>query len=697
LIIQNKPMKTHLSSLLLVFGLSYVASSFTTSVEGREWTSTDGKKMKAIFLGIEGEKYKFKLANGQEALVAPDRFIKADQEAAKRLALIGDDSYTVASARQIDGLLAKQLKANGFSSFNEPLPDDLFVRRVYLDIAGRIPTREEFLKFAESGREDKRQALIDDLLLSPGYASNLFNYFADMYRLHASDFNNGIRMDPYMQWWRDQLKSNRPYDEVVVDMITAEGNVGQNPAAGFILRDTGMEFDAFSNFGQVMLGIDISCAQCHDHPFDEWTQGDFYQMAAFFGNTQRSIRRYGGGMMSGAVTMMPNAPEDWQQQFQEWAYSEKGVAPPPDNTGNRFRFFVSALGWNVTDNETLETVLPHDFIGSGGKPNEVANPRTLIGAAAKKGGKTRREAVAEWLTAPENPRFALVIANRMWERAFGRALVGPVSDFSDGMIAKASQPEVLQFVTREMQRVDYDLREFMRILYNTRAYQSLATTEEPDWADAYYFQGPVLRRMRAEQAWDSMMVLSNGAEIDDKTGADGSMYKKILNIDFNTASNEEVWEHYEAWQRNYGNRVATAVVSNETGDWTPSYVTDSQLRASELQQPAPAASMLDTFGQSDRRITDEHNYDGSVPQVFALMNGTVTRQLTGSSSKVVDDLEDLDGPDDKVRGVFFTMLNRFPNDDELKLGMDMIEDYGDEGISDLAWALMNSPEFLYVQ
>lgn len=690
-------MKNHLRSLLLAFGFSFVASSFTSSVEGREWTSTDGKKMKAIFLGIEGEKYKFKLANGQEALVAPDRFIKADQEAAKRFALIGDDSYTVASARQIDGLLAKQLKANGFSSFNEPLPDDLFVRRVYLDIAGRIPTREEFLEFAESGREDKRQALIDDLLLSPGYASNLFNYFADMYRLHASDFNNGVRMDPYMQWWRDQLKSNRPYDEVVVDMITAEGNVGQNPAAGFILRDTGMEFDAFSNFGQVMLGIDISCAQCHDHPFDEWTQGDFYQMAAFFGNTQRSIRRYGGGMMSGSVTMMPNAPEDWQQQFQEWAYSEKGVAPPPDNTGNRFRFFVSALGWNVTDNETLETVLPHDFIGSGGKPNEVANPRTLIGAAAKKGGKTRREAVADWLTAPENPRFALVIANRMWERAFGRALVGPVSDFSDGMIAKASQPEVLKFVTREMQRVDYDLREFMRILYNTRAYQSLATNEEPDWADAYYFQGPVLRRMRAEQAWDSMMVLANGAEIDDKTGADGSMYKKILNIDFNTASNEEVWEHYEAWQRNYGNRVATAVVSNETGDWTPSYVTDSQLRASELQQPAPAASMLDTFGQSDRRITDEHNYDGSVPQVFALMNGTVTRQLTGSSSKVVDDLEDLDGPDDKVRGVFFTMLNRFPSDDELKLGMDIIEDYGDEGISDLAWALMNSPEFLYVQ
>ncbi|MBP82381.1 MAG: hypothetical protein CMO61_00870 [Verrucomicrobiales bacterium] len=690
-------MKSLLRNLLFSLSLSVAIISVSSSIQAREWTSTDGKKMKAIFLGIENEKLKFRLANGQEALVPADRFIKADQEAAKRLALIGDDSFTMASARQIDGLLAKQLKANGYSSFNEPLPDDLFVRRVYLDITGRIPTRKEFLAFAESAREDKRQALIDELLLSPGYASHMFNYFADMYRLHASDFNNGIRMDPYMQWWRDQLKANRPYDEIIVDMLIAEGNVGQNPAAGFILRDTGMEFDAFSNFGQVMLGIDISCAQCHDHPFEEWTQGDFYQMAAFFGNTQRSIRRYGGGMMSGAVTSMPNAPDNWQRQFQNWAYEEKGIAPPPDNTSNRFRFFVSALGWNVTDNETLETVLPHDFIGSGGKPNEVANPRTLVGAAAKKGGMTRRQSVAQWLTAPENPRFALVIANRMWDRAFGRALVGPVNDFSDDMVSRASQAEALKFVTREMQRVDYDLREFMRILYNTRAYQSLATNEEPDWADAYYFQGPILRRMRAEQAWDSMMVLANGNEIDNKTGADGSMYQKILNIDFNTASNEEVWEHYEAWISNYGGRGASAMVSKETGDWTPTYVNDNQLRASELQQPAPAASMLDTFGQSDRQITDDHNYDGSVPQVFALMNGSITRQLTGSSSKVVYDLEDLDGPDDKVRGVFFTLLNRFPSDEELKLGMSMIEDYGDNGISDLAWALMNSPEFLYIQ
>lgn len=688
-----KPRATH----LLIGSLLCAATMMVTKpASARTWTSTDGKPLQAIFLGIEGDNYKFKLQNGSEILVSKDKFIKADQEAAERLAKIGDDSFTKASARQIDLLLATNLKKNGFNSFNEPLPDDLFVRRVYLDIAGRIPTREEFLRFAESARPDKREALIDELLLSPGYSSHLFNYFADMFRLHASDFQNGVRMDPYVNWWREQLRNNKPYDKLVAEMITANGNVGHNPAAGFLLRDTGMEFDAFSNFGQVMLGIDISCAQCHDHPFDEWTQGDFYEMAAFFGNTQRSLGyRPADSMMGGGKIEMPNAPAGWKDSFMSWAEANKGIVPRDQNS-NQFRFFVNALGWNVADNETLETVLPHDFRGEGGKPGEVATPRVLIGDAAKVGGKTRREAIANWLIAPENPRFALVIANRMWGRAFGQAMIEPVNDFSDEEIKRVSQPEVLAHLTREMRRVNYDLREFMRILYNTRAYQSIASPEEPDLTKAYYFQGPVLRRMRAEQAWDSMMVLAHGSEIDTKKGGDGSFYKKVLDIDFNTASNDEVWRHYEMWQNLRGGNATMAMVS-EGDDYTPVMVNDSELRASELPQPAPGASMLDTFGQSDRRITDQHNYDGSVPQVLALMNGTVTQQLTGASSKVVSDLEELDGPDDKVRGVFFTLLNRFPSKEELDLGTGMIEDFGDEGISDLAWALMNSPEFLYIQ
>jgi len=682
--------------VILAAALASVVTFAALDASARTWTSTEGKTMQALFLGIEGDNFRFKMPNGRELVVPKDRFIKADQEAAERLDRIGDDSYTKASARKIDALLAGTLKENGFSSFNDPLPDDLFVRRVYLDILGRVPTRQEFLDFAESAREDKREALIDELLLQPGYASHLFNYFADMFRLNDDDFNQGIRMDPYIHWWREQLRQNRPYDEIVTEMVTAEGNVGQNPASGFILRDTGMEFDAFANFGQVMLGIDISCAQCHDHPFDEWTQMDFYRMAAFFGNTQRTTQAYGQSMMAGRTVGMPNAPEGWIQQFTSYAEDSKGINMRNPDNSRQFRYYLRALGWNVTDNEYLETKLPHDFRGDGGDPGEVVKPRTLVGSEAKTGGKTRREGLAEWLTADDNPRFALVIANRMWDRAFGRPLVGPVNDFPDSSIRGSSQPEVLKFVTNEMRRVDYDLREFMRILYNTRAYQSISTAEEPAWADDYYFPGPVLRRMRAEQAWDSLMLLANGPEIDQKTGADGSFYRALLDIDFNEISHEEVWERYELWQSHRGRRMGTAMVT-EAGVLEPVYFNEDELRASELSQPSAPGSMLDTFGQSDRLITDEHNYDGSVPQVLALMNGSVTAYMTGLSSKIVDDLEELDGPADKVRGVFFTMLSRFPDDEELSLGVEMIEDYGDDGISDLAWALMNSPEFLFIQ
>jgi len=692
-------MKKQLSRTLTT--LCFILSASVTG-QARTWTSSDGKPLQAIFVGIEGENYRFKLKTGNEITVPSSRFTKADQEAAVRLAKIGDDSFTVASARKLDGLLAATLGKNGFKSFNPPLPDDLFVRRVYLDIIGRIPTREEFMEFALNARPDKRQALIDDLLLHPGFASHLFNYFADMYRLHDDNFDRGIRMEPYTQWWREQLQANKPYEKLVTDMILANGNVGQNPASGFLLRDTGMEFDAFANFGQIMLGMDISCAQCHDHPFnDDLAQMDFYRMAAFFGNTQRTTA-YGktdDAMMmdyKGLPTQMPNAPENWRSQFITFAETQKGINMK-SQTDNPFKFYVEALSWNLADNEMMTTKLPDDFLGKGGKPGEVVEPRPLIKPPAKMGGKSRRQALLEWLISPENPRFALVVANRMFGRAFGKAIIEPVNDFTEEDIQGCSQPAALAFLTSEMRRINYDLREFMRILYNTRAYQSMSSEKEPLFTEKYYYPGPVLRRMRAEQAWDSLMVLANGKEIDTKVGRDGSFYKALLNVDFNKVTNAEVWERYQAWNSYRGNQMA-AMVAPESDFKSPENRSDSNLRASALAQPAEPASLLDTFGQSDRIITDQHNFDGSVPQVLALMNGSITNSMTGTQSKIVEDLKVLDGPDDKIRGTFFTILNRYPTDDEIKIGREMMESYGeDDGISDLAWALMNSPEFLFIQ
>ncbi|MEM1295470.1 MAG: DUF1549 domain-containing protein [Verrucomicrobiota bacterium] len=669
---------------------------------GRTWTrASDKKQITAAFAGLEDGKILLKLPNGKTVPAPMEMFTKADQEAAQRFAILGDDIQVKKAAKTLDGLLAKKLAAADFTGFNEPIPDDLFVRRVYLDIIGRIPTREEFLKFAESPRADKREALIDELLTHPGYASHMFNYFADMYRLHGdADFPNGVHFEPYIQYWKESLANNVHYDEMVRQMITATGNMGHNPASGFILRDAGMEFDAFSNFGQVMLGIDISCAQCHDHPFDDWTMDDFYEMAAFFGSTQRTFttfRAAGAMMMGGEAGEMPNAPEKWKWNFEQYA-SSQGINLRDQQQARQFRYYLNFLGWNLADLDDAEMPVPMNVEDIGG---EVFRPKTMVGKPAKMSGRTRREAMAEWLTGPENPRFALVIANRMWSRAFGRALVEPVHDFPVEWERETAQPDVAKYAASVMKGLNYDLRQFMRTLYNTRAYQSIATYDEPSQARSYTFQGPILRRLRAEQAWDSLMLLAHGPEIDTVRGRDGSFLRSLLNVDFNNESMADIFARYESWKNNY-RRLGSGIV-DEPGQLDPRLPDVPRMgnleliRASEMVQPAPGASLLDTFGQSDRLVTDEHTYDGSVPQVLALMNGSITNRLTGSGSKVVEDLEDLDAPEDKVRAVYFTMLSRFPTDDEQSMGVDILDEYGDDGIRDLAWALMNSPEFLFIQ
>jgi len=686
------------ASLSLLCGAA-VFSILTGAIDradARTWTSAaDGRTLEAAFVGLEGDTIKLKLANGNEVAVPKSRLIPADAEAAERFAVLGDDTRVKAAANQIDSLIAGTLKKNDVAKFNDPLPDDLFARRVYLDIIGRVPTREEFQRFAENSRTDKREALIDELLMHPGYASHMFNYFADMYRLIGKYAPQGIRSEPYIQWWKDQLAENKSYKQIVTDMITAEGNLGHNPASGFLLRDAGMEFDAFSNFSQVFLGIDISCAQCHDHPFEDWTQMDFYRMAAFFGNTQRTTGGYG---MSAAT--LPNAPAGWEEEFTAYAKAN-GVPIENRQMSQRFTYYKRALGWNLTDNDALEMKLPHDFRGGGGKPNQVVKPRTLVGDAAKTGGKTLREGLAEWMTSPDNPRFAMVIANRMWDRAFGKGLVEPVHDFSDEQIEEAIHADVLEYATNMMRGVDYDLREFMRILYNTKVYQTMATTTEPTSAKPYLFTGPVLRRMRAEQAWDSLMLLAAGPDIDERKGRDGSFLRAVLNVDFEEETVEQVFAKYKAYESEYRDLGAGVVTDMDSiSPSKPDLPRIGRLemaRAAEMIQPAPAASLLDTFGQSDREVTDAHNFDGSVPQVLALMNGDITDRLTGSSSKIVLELESLDAPEDKVQAVFFTVLSRYPDAEERQLGVEMLEDYGDDGIRDLAWALLNSPEFLFVQ
>ncbi|MEE2624017.1 MAG: DUF1549 domain-containing protein, partial [Verrucomicrobiota bacterium] len=182
-------------------------------------------------------------------------------------------------ASTIDQLLEKDLKARKLQPL-PTIPDELFVRRAFLNIVGRIPTAMETSRFLDDKRPDKRTRLIEHLISSPGYDSSAFNYFADLLRLQTTDEQYGLG---WHVWLRNSLAADKPWNRIVHEMLSAEGHASKNPAVGYYLRDRGMLLDNVSNTVQVFLGHQIGCAQCHDHPFDKWTQMEYYEMAAFSG------------------------------------------------------------------------------------------------------------------------------------------------------------------------------------------------------------------------------------------------------------------------------------------------------------------------------------------------------------------------------------------------------------------------------
>jgi hypothetical protein len=187
-----------------------------------------------------------------------------------------------ATAAKIDELVNSKLAKEKITP-NKAASDEIFVRRVYLDVVGRIPTLQETTLFLKNSDPDKRAKLIDELLASEGYVQNFFNYWADILRMKSQMIGGGQSLPAfygYANWLKSSLRDNKPYDQMVREAVTADGKSYENGAIGFYIRDYNMPLDNMAVTTQIFLGTSMVCAQCHNHPFDKWTQMDYYQMAA---------------------------------------------------------------------------------------------------------------------------------------------------------------------------------------------------------------------------------------------------------------------------------------------------------------------------------------------------------------------------------------------------------------------------------
>ena len=417
----------------------------------------------------------------------------------------------VAAAGEIDGILAKDWKANHL-----PAPpkatDEAFVRRIYLDVVGRIPTAREAEQFLQSTDPKKREHLIDQLLASNGYVQHYFNFWADV--LRAQSGNRGVFGYAYVNYLKQSLRENKPYNKLVHELVAATGKVWDNGAIGYYTRDQGMPLDNMAITVRIFLGTRIECAQCHNHPFDKWTQRQFYEMAAYTYGIQAGNNR--GPAYQGVQDILQKRDEDLRHRMQAAKGKPDAELASEMQTARDERNMINdVLGKsrNNLQQTALEfrerkLELPKDYKYPDAKPKAVVTATVMMGNPVNcPSGSNTLDAYADWMTSPDNPRFTKVIANRLWKQAFGLALIEPLDELTDA--SEPSNPELMTYLEKLMISDKYDMKSFLKAVFNSKAYQAQVHREEVPQGVPYHFTGPILRRMSAEQMWDSFVTLIN--------------------------------------------------------------------------------------------------------------------------------------------------------------------------------------------
>ena len=638
----------------------------------------------------------------------------------------------------IDALVKQQLANEGLKR-NKRTKDSVFVRRVYLDIIGRIPNFQETQAFLTSKNKSKREDLIDELLDSYGRTSRQFNFWADLLRI-TSRMGNGLSGQPYIDFVKDSLERNQPYDDFVQELLTASGaNLATgNGAVGYYLRDRNMPEDNMSNTVRIFLGTRLECAQCHDHPYDDWTQRQYFEMVAFTGGVDY------------------HAEKDKAKDYKNLIRNAK----VPEKINVKVKQYFRSLNMGVSGSGSGLARLPENFLGDDGEDGEIVvaremfNGEALTEAKIPNATKSRRkkkrrvninkevgsrEIYAAWLTDPNNPRFATVIANRLWKQAMGVGLIEPVDIIEEG--TEGSNPELMKYLAETMIKLDFDMKQFQRAIFMSETYQASAFTKDVLDVTKYSFQGPVVRRMSAEQIWDSLLTLMV-TETDARRTDTGNhsvtsemQYEEIMEMSppkilkhvvqvvenhgkeksSQKASQKKRKQEIKAKQNEFKKLLKAAEQANDTAAVRKLLTQRSEFmiqyrqtqlrftRASELPSPAPANHFLREFGQSDRRVIDNANLEPSVPQVLSMMNGILEQNICRDPNSVLMQQAVQAGSSQEcIETVFLTMLSRKPNRKELKAWLPEFDaavgqrqNAMVDTFSDLIWTIANSNEFIF--
>jgi hypothetical protein len=474
-----------------------------------------------------------------------------------------------------------------------PLVDDAgFLRRVSLDLTGQLPDPNEVRAFlADPTPSTKRSHVIDKLIASSAFVDHWTLKWGDLLQANRKYLGEKGTYE-FDEWIRESIAANKPYDKMVRELLSASGSSYENPAANFF-RVTRDPKPTMEKTTQVFLGVRMVCAQCHDHPFEKWTQNQYYQMAAF--------------------------------------YSALGIRP----------------GYEV--GEEIVYNLRDDYDMKHPKDGRVMKPAFIVPASYGSSGPVptdsrRRAALAEWVTAKDNPFFAKSTVNRIWSYFFGRGIIDPVDDIRASN--PPSNPALLEALTKDFIDNGFDLRRLMRTIANSRTYQTSLVTNEWNAKDTENFSHAVPRRLSAEELMDALTLAA-------------------------------------------GVRPVFPDVPPET-------------RAGQLPDPHVGKDgFLDLFGRPSRESSCEceRRSDLSLPQALNLVNGrTISDAVADSNGRVAKAVLGGKADKDLLEELYLAAYSRFPTAAESDNGVKYLN-AGTRGraarAQDLLWALVNSKGFLY--
>jgi hypothetical protein len=348
-----------------------------------------------------------------------------------------------ASANYVDVLVNQKLKQLQFLP-GSVCDDATFIRRVSLDVIGLLPTSQETMEFLADTSIDKRARLIDRLLERDEYAKFWALKWGDLLKLTSKSIGNeGVFK--FYRWIENAMRSNMPYDRFASELIAGSGSTLENPPANFYRSATDMN-ECVETVSQVFLGARLQCAKCHNHPFERWTQDNYYGLGAFFNRLQRKTTQRPGEM-----------------------------------------FIWAASSGEVTQPRTLKQMKPW---------------LPVVGSIESEPQGDRRQSLVQWLVAPTNPYFAKIEANRIWSQLFARGIVDPVDDFRDSN--PPSNEPLLVALAEDFAKNQFDRKHLLRVILNSNTYQCSSEALSSNVEDQIYFSHQAPRMLSAEQLMDAI-------------------------------------------------------------------------------------------------------------------------------------------------------------------------------------------------